>query len=119
MKEGVKKIDFKNEKELQDFLKEKLDWTPFVTREKRIYKGEQIEGELTINYGSSIERLIDIKINALEAGNMEKARISQEIYVKYCYGISAGSIAYTAKQEEDFTLCSKICFKSKGYSFYE
>ena len=48
-------MDFKNEKELQDFLKEKLDWTPFVTREKRIYNGEQIEGELTINYGSSIE----------------------------------------------------------------
>ena len=92
---------------------------PFVTREKRIYNGEQIEGELTINYESSIERLIDIKINALEAENMEKARISQGIYVKYCYGISAGSIAYTAKQEENFTLCSKICFKSNGYSFYE
>ena len=104
-------MDFKNEKELQDFLKEKLDWTPFVTREKRIYNGEQIEGELTINYGPSIERLIDIKINALEAGNMEKARISQEIYVKYCYGISAGSIAYTAKQEEKVINLSKIRFK--------
>ena len=57
------------------------------------------------------KNLIDIKINALEKGNMEKARISQEIYVKYCYGISVDSIAYTAKQEEKVINLSKIRFK--------
>ena len=94
-------MEFENEQELQDFMEEKLGWSPSVTRSKRIYDGELVVGNLTINYGPSIERLIDIKIEALKKDDVEKARICQEIYEKYCYGVSKKSIAYTAEQEEE------------------
>ena len=100
-------MDFENEQELRDFMEEKLGWSPSVTRSKRIYDGELVVGDLTIDHGPSMERLIDIKIDALKIGNIEKARICQELYGKYCYGVSKKSIAYTIEQEEEVISLTK------------
>lgn len=105
-------MDFENEQELRNFMEEKLGWSPSVTRSKRIYDGELVVGDLTIDYGPSMERLINIKIDALKVGNIEKARICQEIYTKYCYGISKRDIAYTVRQETEILKLSKSEYES-------
>lgn len=91
-------MDFNTPEELRDFMEKELGWSPSVSRKESYIEGTLVIGDLQISYGPSIETLIDKKIEALQSGDMHKARICQEIYYNYC-GVSKYSGAYSARQE--------------------
>jgi len=91
-------MEFNNGKDLEQYIYEKLQMSVDVDKVRTISDGQLIREGLRLRNESTIERLIDRKLDALESGRFEEARAAQEIYSKYC-DVDKDSGAYTVRQE--------------------
>jgi len=72
-------MEFNNGKDLEQYIYEKLQMSVDVDKVRTISDGQLIREGLRLRNESTIERLIDRKLDALESGRFEEARAAQEI----------------------------------------
>lgn len=92
-------MEFKDRQDLENYIYENLGIFSDVVKSNTIIDGVRGEEHLEITDSSVIERIVDKKLEALENGDMHKAKSAQEIYAQYC-GVSENSGAFSFKQQQ-------------------
>lgn len=103
-------MEFNNRDKLEEYIFEKLGINATVTNVRTIYEGQEAEESLRIEREQTIEWIVDKKLDALESGKFEEARVAQEIYSKYC-NVDKDSGAYTVKQEQRLVEVTNTAFE--------
>lgn len=92
-------MEFKDREDLQNYIYENLGIFSDVAKVTTIIDGIPGKDKLEVTDDSTIERIVDKKLEALENGDMHKAKAAQEIYSQYC-GVSENSGAFSFKQQQ-------------------